>query len=119
MICWKGTAEAARAVAAAMPFLTRAGHVILAGVEERDPSLAAGLTDLSLPLAWHGVSAVIEFLSGNSGSAGDMLLATARSHHADLLVRGGYGHSRMGETIFGGFTRSVLESADPAVFVMH
>jgi hypothetical protein len=32
---------------------------------------------------------------------------------------GGYGHSRMRETIFGGFTRSVLESADIAVLLMH
>jgi nucleotide-binding universal stress UspA family protein len=119
MVCWKETAEAARAVAAAMPLLTSSARVILAGVEERDPSLHAGLTEVSLQLAWHGVSAVVEFKSSTAGSASEMLMATARSHHADLLVMGGYGHSRMRETIFGGFTRSVLESADIAVFLMH
>ena len=41
-----------------------------------------------------------------------MLMATARAHGANLLVMGGYGHSHMREVIFGGFTQSVLRSAD-------
>ena len=36
MVCWKETAEAARAVGAAMPLLAKAEHVFLAGVEEED-----------------------------------------------------------------------------------
>jgi nucleotide-binding universal stress UspA family protein len=48
-----------------------------------------------------------------------MLLATARSYGAGLLVMGGYGHSHTREIIFGGFTQSVLESADITAFVMH
>ncbi len=48
-----------------------------------------------------------------------VLLAAARSYHADLLVMGAYGHSRTRQVVFGGFTRSVLETADLAVFLMH
>ena len=119
MVCWKETAEAARAVAAAMPLLANAERVVLAGVKEHDTSLADGLADLSRQLSWHGVSARVEFMSSVAVPAGTMLMATARSHHADLLVMGGYGHSPMREIIFGGFTQSVLESADIAVFIMH
>jgi nucleotide-binding universal stress UspA family protein len=114
MVSWKETAEAARAIAAAMPLLTNAERVVLAGVKEHDTSLADGLADLSRQLSWHGVSARVEFMSV-AVPAGTMLMATARSHHADLLVMGGYGHSPMREIIFGGFTQSVLESADIAV----
>jgi Universal stress protein family len=51
MVCWKETAEAARAVAAATPFRVNAKRVALAGVKERDQSLADGLADLSRQLA--------------------------------------------------------------------
>src|SRR5690242_5106633 len=63
MVCWNETAEAARAVAAATPLLVKAERVVLAGVEEHDPSLADGLTDLSRQLAWHGITAEVEFMS--------------------------------------------------------
>ena len=36
-----------------------------------------------------------------------------------ILVMGAYGHSRARQVIFGGFTQSVLETADVAVFLMH
>lgn len=119
MVCWKETAEAARAVAAAMPLLVKAERVVLAGVAEHDPSLADGLADLSRQLVWHGVSAEVEFMSSAAGPAGEVLTATARTHQADLLVMGGYGHSRMREIVFGGFTQSVLESVEIPVLLMH
>lgn len=119
MVCGNETAEAARAVAAATPLLVKAERVVLAGVEEHDPSLADGLTDLSRQLAWHGITAEVEFMSSAAGPAGEVLKATARCRQADLLVMGGYGHGRMREIVFGGFTQSVLESAEMPVFLMH
>jgi nucleotide-binding universal stress UspA family protein len=103
----------------AMPLLVKAERVALASVEEHDPSLADGLADLSRQLVWHGVSAEVEFMSSAAGPAGEVLKATTRSHQADLLVMGGYGHSRMREIVFGGFTQSVLELAEMPVFLMH
>jgi nucleotide-binding universal stress UspA family protein len=119
VVCWKETAEAARAVAAAMPLLIHAKRVVLVGVKERDPSLADGLVDLSHQLAWHGINAEVDFISSVAGPVRKVLLAAARSYHADLLVMGAYGHSRTRQVVFGGFTRSVLETADLAVFLMH
>jgi nucleotide-binding universal stress UspA family protein len=47
-----------------------------------------------------------------AGAAGETLMATAHSHDADLLVMGGYRRGRAREIVFGGFTQSVLESAE-------
>jgi nucleotide-binding universal stress UspA family protein len=119
MVCWKETAEAARAVGAATPLLAKAEHVILAAIEEQDLSLADGLADLARQLKWHGVNAEIEFMPPVAGAAGEMLMGAARSHDTNLVVMGGYGHSRAREMVFGGFTQSVLESAEMPVFMMH
>jgi len=119
MVCWKETPEAARAVTAAIPLLIKAEHVVLTGVEGGDPSLRNGLADLSRQLAWYGIASTVELIPSASGPALEMLMATAHTLHADLLIMGGYGHSRTREFIFGGVTQSVLEAADIAVFMMH
>jgi nucleotide-binding universal stress UspA family protein len=119
MVCWKETAEAARAVGAALPLLVKAERVVLLGVKERDPSLASGLDDLSSQLAWHGINADVDFRSSVTGSVREVLLSAIRSHDADLVVMGAYGHSRARQTIFGGFTHSVLESSEIAALLMH
>ncbi len=116
MVCWKEATEATRAVAAAIPLLAKAERVILASVQENDRSLADGLADLARHLAWHGISAKIELIPSTADAAGEMLIARAHSHSANLLVMG---HGRARESVFGGFTRSVLELAEIPVFIMH
>jgi nucleotide-binding universal stress UspA family protein len=46
-------------------------------------------------------------------------MEAARSHQAGLLIMGGYGHSHMREIVFGGFTQSVLESAEMTILLIH
>jgi nucleotide-binding universal stress UspA family protein len=116
-IAWKPTPQAARAVAAAMPFLAQAREVVVATVEE-----AADRSDdadrLARHLAWHGVAATTRLLKPGAGGAAATLLA-AIADHADLLVMGGYGHSRLREWVFGGFTQSVLADAPLPVLIAH
>jgi nucleotide-binding universal stress UspA family protein len=50
--------------------------------------------------------------------AADTLLDAARDEAA-LLVMGAYGHSRLREWVFGGFTRHVLRGAEVPVLMMH
>jgi hypothetical protein len=52
-------------------------RVILAGVEANAPSAASGLADLSCKLAWHDVSAEIEFIPPATGAAGELIPASA------------------------------------------
>jgi nucleotide-binding universal stress UspA family protein len=49
----------------------------------------------------------------------EALLAAAHAVNADMLVMGGYGHSRTREIIFGGFTRRILSHADLPVLMAH
>ena len=116
-IAWKPTAQAARAVALAMPFLARAKEVAVITVEEEGPQ-SDEADRLVRGLAWHGLAVKAERLTPGPEGAAATLLAHA-SGHADLLVMGGYGHSRLREWVFGGFTQKVLVDAPLPVLIAH
>jgi nucleotide-binding universal stress UspA family protein len=108
-IAWKATPQAARAVAAAMPFLRRVTEIVVTTVDEGDRE--RGEADrLIRYLSWHGLHATVDRLRSEDQDPADTLLA-AVGRKADLLVMGGYGHSRVREWIFGGFTQRVLADA--------
>jgi nucleotide-binding universal stress UspA family protein len=115
-IAWKGTPQTVRAVAAAMPFLTRANEIVLLTVSEGDDG-GNDAFRLIRNLAWHGLQARREHLS-SSGDPAETLLSAA-AQNAGLLVMGGYGHSRLREWVFGGFTQRVLEGAPLPVLLAH
>ncbi len=110
MIGWKDTREARRAVADALPFLARAKEVVALTVSEGDfTSERRQLDDLISWLSRHGVAARGDVINNKDGFT-DVLASTALAEGVDLLVAGGYGHSRMREWLFGGMTRSLLEA---------
>ena len=115
-IGWKPERQCVRAVAAAMPFLTRAKRVIVLCVEEEDgpPDEAERLVR---NLAWQGISATIERL--RPGDDGGAALLTAAAAKAGLLVMGAYGHSRLREWVFGGFTQRALADASLPLLMVH
>lgn len=116
-IAWKPTQHTARAVAMAMPLLARAREVVVLTVAERLEEHAA--TDrLVRALDWHGLAARAESLLPDPEGAAATLLARA-NECADLLVMGGYGHSRVREWVFGGFTQQVLKTAPLPVLMAH
>jgi nucleotide-binding universal stress UspA family protein len=107
-IGWKSTPHAARAASAAMPFLARARDALVMSVEEGEPRNDP--RRLVRNLSWHGLTAFAVTLTPDERGAAQTLLAAARDK-AQLLVMGGYGHSRLREWIFGGFTQEVLTDA--------
>jgi nucleotide-binding universal stress UspA family protein len=110
VIAWKATREAAHAVTAALPFLTLAKKILILTVaEEANLSTEEG-SHLMGSLRWRGLQVSASRLQPDERSPADRLLAAAAERQA-LLVMGGYGHSRMREWIFGGFTRHVLQTA--------
>jgi nucleotide-binding universal stress UspA family protein len=118
LIAWNGSAEAARAVAAAMPILIRSEQVLVFTAAEGD--VERGLADeLVTYLKWHGVRA--SSLPPDTGKAPveETLLATVKKTKASLLVMGAYTHSRLRELIFGGVTRHVLSHATIPVLMAH
>lgn len=110
LVAWKDTREARRAVTDALPFLADARQVLVANVIEEDPAEAReSAADVVRFLMKHGVQARSETLDAADTDAAEALLAAAVKIGADLLVSGGYGHSRLREWAFGGVTRTLLD----------
>lgn len=116
-VAWDGSLQAARAVAAALPLLTKAENVIvMTGREDEDvppPSELVGY------LKAHGVEAKTWAFSLTDGGIGADLLAQLDSCGADLLVMGAYGHSRIREVVLGGATRGLLSAGRIPMLMMH
>ena len=117
-IGWNGSAEAASAVAASGPFIGTAKSVVVLSTADGTPP-GLGSKDLVAHLAWHGIDASAKTFKGGMLSVGKSLLAEVAKAKADLLVMGGYGHSRGREMIFGGVTRHVLAEASIPVLMLH
>jgi nucleotide-binding universal stress UspA family protein len=120
LIAWKGTQEAATAVRDALPLLRLAERVSLTEVGEL---VGEGGGDDSLERAagWlksHGI-AVEAHREIELAAVGDQLLSRAAEIGADMIVSGGYGHSRLREWILGGVTRHLLEHMTVPVLFSH
>lgn len=119
LIAWNDTREARRAVVDAMPFLITARDVVIATVDNRDPAPRDNAADVELFLKRHGVKARSEVLDARHIEPAEILFRIGQEIAADLIVLGGYGHSRLQETTFGGVTRSVLRSGSLYRFVSN
>jgi nucleotide-binding universal stress UspA family protein len=119
MVCWRETAEAARAVSAAMPFLIAAKRVVVASVAERNEDLAAAVAGVVRHLAWNRVPAEAQIIKGDGGATPRLLAAAAQACGADLVVLGAYGRSQLREMLFGGCTQAFIRDADRPVLLMH
>jgi len=121
VIGWKDTRESRRAVRDAIPFLQQASQVIIVeacGPGEQGAALGR-LEDIAGYLAQHRIKAGSKVLLEQKGSGAEQLLRVAEEEDADLLVTGGYGHSRLGELIFGGMTRELLASSPICCLMSH
>jgi nucleotide-binding universal stress UspA family protein len=113
-LAWNDSPEAARALAAAMPFLAKARGVHVLSVGETRGA------DLVTHLGWHGVRATADAVYPVAGlGIGESLLAAAREHEADLLVMGGYGHRPWREVLFGGATRQIVRASLLPLLLSH
>ena len=120
LVAWKGTRESANALRNALPLLRSAQRVSLVEVAEA-PDLAAGDGSLVSAKAWlesHGVK-VRAHRELALASVGDQLLSRAADIGADLIVCGGYGHSRLREWMLGGVTRHLLDHMTVPVLFSH
>lgn len=117
-VAWNGSAEAGRAVTAALPLMARAEQVTILSMAEDDRTITAPAGELASFLAWHGVTAECKTIAAGS-QAGHALLEQCRLQGADLLVMGAYTHSRLRQLILGGVTRHVLGHAELPCLLSH
>jgi len=121
VIGWKDTREARRAIMDAMPFLHEATRVTIAEIcEEGDEkSVQRGIDDVVQYLARHRIKGGPKVFLHREGSNAARLVKLAQDEGADLLVTGAYGHSRLGEWVFGGVTQELLATSPICCLMSH
>ncbi|WP_426173355.1 universal stress protein [Massilia sp. TWR1-2-2] len=117
LVAWDESLPASRAVANSLPLLRRACTTTLAVFNAGDEPRLAG-ADIALYLARHGVN--VEVRAGETDiDVGNALLSLAADLGADLMVMGGYGHTRFREVLLGGATQTVLAAMTIPVLMSH
>ena len=115
-IGWNGSLEAARATGLGRPLLTGADRVtVLTAGEEPHGATAEGLV---AKLGLLGVAAELVRFEP-TGGIGRSLLEQAAAAGADTLLMGAYHDSREQETVFGGNTQTVVDTAMMPVVLVH
>lgn len=118
---WDGSRAAAVAIRDALPLLRKASTVTLAafrGAGEAQDEGRLQTAELEHWLLRHGVQAICErHVTGIPVS--DALLSRAADLGADLIVMGGYGHTRLRELVLGGVTREILAHMTVPILMSH
>jgi nucleotide-binding universal stress UspA family protein len=120
MVCWDGSRVASRAIADSMPFLKKAKQVeivIVSNKPAKEDELPGA--DLGQHLARHGVNIRIKHITSPDTDVPSAILSYAADSSADMIVMGGYGHSRLREFVLGGVTRGLLQSMTVPVLMSH
>jgi nucleotide-binding universal stress UspA family protein len=101
--------------------LQQAKEVLLVelGEAESEPQAKKNLADVGAYLVRHHVIVAAEVWRRSRGLAAAELLHVVKEEKADLIVAGGYGHSRLGEWIFGGVTRELLSASPVCCMLSH
>ena len=121
IVGWKDTREARRAVYDALPLLRKAARVLVVEIFEASEKGAAQeqVSDVVHYLVRHEIRADARVVPLEDGSGAKQLLRSAEDEGADLLVAGAYGHSRLGEWVFGGMTRELLAMSPICCLLSH
>ena len=121
VVAWNQSTEALTAIRAALPLLKQANAVSVTIIDppQHSPDRSDPGGALSQMLSRHGVKVEISVLAKTLPRASDVLRRHIKDIDADLVVMGGYGHSRFREAILGGATRYMLENATCRILMAH
>lgn len=122
LIAWDASQQSARAVHDAMPMLEKVDRVSVLTIDAQkrtDDHGAEPGADIATHLARHGLKVAVDNIIAADIDVGNAILSHAADINADLLVMGGYGHSRVRELVLGGATRTILSSMTIPVLMSH
>lgn len=122
LVAWNATREAARAVNDALPLIEGAKQVTVLSINPARGIAGEGdlpAADIALHLARHGLKAEAAYTRAEDIGVGEVILSRAADFGADLIVMGGYGHSRTREFVLGGATRTLLQHMTVPVLLSH
>lgn len=120
LVAWDGGREAVRAFHDSVPFLA-GSKVLFLSVLAKQQIDAASVNDEDL-IAFaesHGASAKVDRHVGDNIRVGDIMMSRAADLGANLVVMGGYSHSRFREMVLGGTTRDILTQMPVPVLMSH
>lgn len=122
VVAWRPTREAARALHDAMPLLAEDAALDVVVVDPDRGDQGHGDwpgADVGAHLARHGYRIESTALPRQDQTVAGVLLRHAGERGAQLLVAGGYGHSRFREWMLGGTTSELLQSATTPILFSH
>ena len=122
IIAWDASPRAMRAVRAHLPLIQSLEHAVIAHNPDKDREFG-GTPETTSPEAlaeWLHDQRVSTKTETFSGKISEGLLGLAKKHEAGLIVMGAYGHSRIGQMLFGGTSRALMNADDgPALALAH
>lgn len=117
MVAWKGSAECARSIALAMPFLKKAKRVEIVSIQSETASQTR--LNLERSISAHAIPVSSRIIASGGAACGEALCREAKSLGADLMIAGAYTQSRLREMLMGGITGSLIAAADIPVLFAH
>ena len=120
LICWNGGRQAARAIHDATPFLHNAKVIDVVAVNEAGSTVSeVSSAALVAHLARRDISVDVQQLTADVFNIHKAILSLAADMGTELIVMGGYGHSKLREFILGGVTRGILKSLTVPALISH
>jgi nucleotide-binding universal stress UspA family protein len=121
LVAWSGSRESARALAEALPYLHKAKEAVVVVIDETSATEGQAIVgkDAINHLRHHGITAVLHRAIVRDNDIAATLIAEARRLKSDLIVMGGYGHSRLREWLLGGATYKLLHKSPVPLLIAH
>ena len=121
LVAWDGSKEAARAVHDALPILRHAKdvEVLTLHTERHRPENLIPGADLAAHLARHRLTVTARTTDATEIGLAEAMLSHAADNGSDVIVMGGYAHSRLRHLVFGGATSGILRSMTVPILMAH
>ncbi len=120
VVAWDHSRTAARALHDALPFLRLAREIRLVAVGgEKRFQVNPNPATVEAAMAKKGLAAQFEQIELGKRTIGEALQNHALDQGTDLLVMGGYGHSRLRDFILGGATREIFDDPKLPILLSH
>ncbi|PSH63024.1 universal stress protein [Phyllobacterium brassicacearum] len=119
MLAWDGRIEAVRAAREAIDVMAAAVDVHVTMINDDSADVSDRRANIAAYLARHGIKVKIDRLRTCGSAVADRLKQHATEIAADMIIMGAYGHSRLRERLFGGVTRSMIDTSPIPIFMMR
>ncbi len=122
VVAWDASREATRALSEADDILEFAEAVTVLTVDAKPKMFGHGDqpgANITAHLTRRGLPAEVRNVDSMGRSASLAIMDEAAALNADLVVMGGYAHSRLRELVFGGATRDLLRTATVPLLMAH